>query len=47
MFIVPVQAGIRASVFCCSGTARWLACRGLPPACRPPGHFSLRGQREV
>ena len=37
-----------SSVFgCCSDTARWLACGGLPSSCRRPGHFSLGGQREV
>jgi len=36
-----------SSVLDCRVTAIGLACGGLPPACRPPGHFSLCGQREV
>src|SRR3569623_588926 len=31
----------------CAFVATWLACRGLPIACRRSGHFSLRAQRKV
>ena len=31
----------------CRVVVTWLACGGLPPSCRRPGHFSLLAQRKV
>ena len=41
------RPGSRASVFSCRVIATWLACRGLPPSCRRPGHFLLLAQEKV